>query len=175
MKRTLGLTAIALSVAVTAGCSTIARQNHPTDTAALDAKALAVQSRPVEMGLELVGDSEGAASATRVFGFLVDGDAVKTAIPLMGQISGDPLQELAAYRAARANKSDAVYILRTEEDKTGFGFFYNKRTVRVYGKTYKAKDLGLMSAERADKLSTAPAGSAASGSKKGGLFGFFGF
>lgn len=155
MKRIIAMSAIAASLAVATGCTTISKTNHPTDTAALEAKALSLQTRPVELGMELSGDSSGEATATRVLGFLVDGDAVKAALPLLGKLSGDPLQEMAAYRAARANGSDAFYILRTETDSKGFGFIYNKRTVKVSGKTYKLKDLGLMSAERADKLNTA--------------------
>lgn len=174
MKRTLGLSAIALAVAVTSGCTTIARNHHATDTAALNAKALTIQNRPVEMGMEQSGESNGEANLYTILGFKVSGDKVRVSLPVIGNMTGDPLKDVAAYKATRANNSDAFYIIRSEEDKFGLGFLFEKRSVKVWGKTYKVKDLGLMSADRADKLNTAPAGSAASGGKRGGIFGIFG-
>ncbi len=169
MKHSLTAFAVTAALLASTGCTTITRDQHATDTASLDAKAMTIAARPTEMGLELSGDATGASTTTRVLGWLVEGDATKASMPVFGQGSSDPLVRLAAYRAARANNADAFYVTRTETDKTGLGFIYGKRTVTVYGKAYKLKDLDMMTAERADKL-----GTAAAATSKAGIFGFFG-
>jgi hypothetical protein len=147
------LGAALVAAVISSGCTTMARTNHATDTAALSAQPLTVVTRPTEVAMELVGDASGTASTTHLLGFLIEGDRVAQSLPVFGLVQkDDTLSRLAAYRAARDKGADAFYVLRTEEDATGVGFLFKKRTVTVHGRSYRLRDLGTMSPERADKL-----------------------
>src|SRR5690606_39851574 len=81
----------------------------------------------------------------------IEGDKPDVSLPVLGSArGGDPLETLAAYRAAKAKGGDAFYQVTSEWDKFNVLFIYQRKSVEVTGKALKVKDLGTMSAERAD-------------------------
>ncbi|MCK5875259.1 MAG: hypothetical protein KAG82_11255 [Alcanivoracaceae bacterium] len=147
---------VAAAAAITmTGCASMMDVNHQTSTGALSAEALSVVSRPQEFGVDVLGDTKGAAKTTKLFGFTIEGDKPDVSLPILsmfGSTKGaDPLETLAAYRAAQAKGGDAFYRVTTEWDKFNVLFIYQRKSVEVTGKALKVKDLGTLSADRADK------------------------
>jgi hypothetical protein len=166
MKKILVPAAAAFAITLT-GCASMMDVNHQTTTGALNAQPMTVLARPQEFGVDVLGDAKGKAQTTKLFGFTIEGDKPDVSLPVFGMFTSskgaDPLETLAAYRAAQAKGGDAFYRVTTEWDKFNVLFIYQRKSVEVSGKALKVKDLGTMSADRADKR--ADGGSAAAGSK----------
>lgn len=151
MKKIL-LPAIAVAAITMTGCASKMDINHQTTKGSLAAQSLQVVTRPQEFGVDVLGDSKGSAKVVKLFGFTIEGDKPDVSLPIIGGGGGGaPLEVLAAYRAAQAKGGDAFYRITTNWDKFGFGFIYQRQTVEVTGKALKVKDLGTLSADRADK------------------------
>lgn len=165
----LGLAAV--SMMTLSGCAVMSKDAHVRDRGSMDAESMTIVDRPTEYTVDEIGDSSGTATTTRVFGFLVAGDSVDAGLPILGNPGENPLVKLASYRAATAKGGDAFYHLTTEKDSFGLGFIYKVETVKVSGRALKVKNLGTMSADRADKLSIAKAAGGSSGGGGGGKSG----
>ena len=146
------LTLAGVSMLTLSGCAAMTKDAHVRDRGSMDAESMSVAARPTEYTVDEIGDSSGTATTTHVLGFLVAGDSVSAGLPILGSPGEDPLVKLASYRAATAKGGDAFYHVTTEHDVFGFGFIYKIQTVKVTGRALKVKNLGTMSAERADKL-----------------------
>lgn len=155
---------------VLSGCSTIDHTLHARANTALNPKPLTIHTRPVEVGMEIVGDAQAQAYVTRLLGLRVSGDDVNASVQVSGANSNDPLVKLAAYRAARSQQGDAFYVVRVEEKVRGIPLLVRNRTVNVYGKTLRLRELGMMSAERADKLYGPPEAAGSASSRSGSSF-----
>lgn len=134
--------------------STKARANA-TDRAALSGEAHSILTRPLEYGIEQVGDAQGEASSTTILGFFQTGDESGGAsglLSIFGAGSGDPLENTAAFRAATSVGGDAFYLLTSVETESGVPGIYSTRTIRVTGKALKILHLGPMDQQRTDRL-----------------------
>lgn len=142
---------IAISFLGLAGCSSFDKNLHASTAAAsINAQTAQIVTRPTEYAYETVGEAIGHAYTKTMFGFHVDGDSVST-MSVAGMAGAGPLESLAAFRAVESLDGDAFFQIATEEERTGiWGFGTTK--VKVTGKVLKIKDLGTMSAVRADDL-----------------------
>jgi hypothetical protein len=174
MKKIFLPIAVAATMSMT-GCASMMDTNHQTTKGALSADALSVISRPQEFGVDVLGDTKGAAKTVKVLGFTIEGDKPDVSLPILSMFGSskgaDPLETLASFRAAKAKGGDAFYRVTTEWDKFSVGFIYQRKSVEVTGKALKVKDMGTLSADRAD--SRTKAGIEVKGSKGllGSLFG----
>lgn len=110
-----------------------------------------VVARPIEFGMETLGDAKGTASVEKFLFFTISGDRPDVSLPIVGKQSRDSLETLACYRAAQSKGGDAFYAISSEWEKMNLLGIYRKRSVTVTGKSMKIKDLGELSPERADK------------------------
>lgn len=147
--------AIALTVAAaaaTTGCQNMAGMNHQITTGSLDAEPLRVMSREQEFGVEVVGNASGTAENRKFLFFTIGGDRIDASLPMYGSRGGSQLERLASLRAARSQNGDAFYLVTTETEKANILWIYRREKVSVSGKALRTKDLGTISAERADDL-----------------------
>lgn len=178
MRMKIAMLALAgASMLTLSGCAVMSKDAHVRDKGGMYAESMEIMARPTEYTVDEIGDSSGTATQTRVLGFLVAGDSVDAGLPILGNPGENPLVKLASYRAATAKGGDAFYHVTTEKDAFGFGFIYKIETVKVTGRALKVKNLGTMSADRADKLSISKSVGSSGGSPLsklpfvGGLFG----
>ena len=169
MKKLLIAGALAGAAMSMSGCQSMMDVNHQTTTGSLAAESLTVVTRPQEFGVDVLGDTSGEASYEKVFFFTISGDKAKTSLPIIGG-SDSPLEALAAYRAAKAKGGDAFYKVTTHEDSFNVLGIYSRKKVTVTGKALKVKDMGTLSADRADSREAA----AAVGGGKGFFSSLFG-
>jgi hypothetical protein len=167
MKNVFLPVAFAAAAMTTTGCASMMDTNYQTTKGALAAQPMTVLARPQEFGVDVLGDAKGEAKTTKLFGFTIEGDKPDVSLPILGLFSSskgaDPLETLASYRAAQTKGGDAFYHVTSEWDKFNVLFIYQRKSVQVTGKALKVKDLGTMSADRADER--AQAGAAGSASK----------
>jgi hypothetical protein len=151
MKKISTLIVLAGAVTLT-GCHNLGGVNHAQSRSALSAEPLQVYSRAQEFGFSVVGDATGTAE-TRKFLFLtIGGDRTDASLPLYGATEGTQLESLAALRAARSLNADGFYQVSTEREKANLLWIYRREKVTVTGKALRTRDLGTVSAERADKI-----------------------
>lgn len=183
MKKLILLAVLVGGVAGTTGCTTFTKTPHINNAGGLADDAMQVVARPIEYGVEEVGDAEGTAAYQKILGFTV-GDTVGSGgilKGLFGSPDSGPLAELASHRAAKSKGGDGFYRVTTETEHFGIGFIYERVNIKVTGKALKLKNLGMMSQDRSDALSKAKASGGSlsisgGGSKggSGGLLGIFG-
>lgn len=156
------------------GCSSLMDENYLTRNGGLASQPMMVITRPHEFGLEVVGDSTGTATTKKVLFFTISGDRPNVTLPIVGTQSRSPLETLACYRAAQSKGGDAFFAVSSQWEKKNIMYVYQQQTVTVTGKSMKIKDLGELSAERADKpinREKDPSGSTKSTGFFGALFG----
>ncbi|MBM4148016.1 MAG: hypothetical protein FJ224_03110 [Lentisphaerae bacterium] len=142
-----------LAVMFASGCATGLKNAHINSTGGLRDESMTVLSRPLEYGLETLGDASGEAYTKQFLWFVLDGDKVSVDVLLPGILVSDPLERIACYRAAKSLNGDGFYKVTSEWDRISvLGCLYREKRVRVTGKALKIKDLGLMDAKRADEI-----------------------
>jgi hypothetical protein len=177
MNRNIGLALLASSLLFTAGCST--NQVSPTviDTSSARFESLNSWSRPVELAVDVLQETEGEAYTEKIFWWTIEGDSPRVSF-LSWVFAGDgqeitSLGRVAAARAIdRTPEADGLYITRIENDSKNY-FIYRKERVKVTGRALKINDLGTVSQDRADKVRESRAAVGAGGvtsSGGGGLF-----
>lgn len=183
MKKLILLAALAAGVSGTTGCTTFTKTPHINNAGGLADEGMQVVARPIEYGVDEVGDAEGSAAYQKILGFTV-GDTVGSGgifKSLFGSPDSGPLAELASYRAAKSKGGDGFYRVTTETEEFGIGFIYQRVSIKVTGKALKLKNLGMMSQDRSDALAKAKASGGSlsisgggGGKSSGGLMGLFG-
>lgn len=136
-------------------CGSTKARAHATDSARLSGEPHNILTRPLEYGIEQVGDAKGEASSTKILGLFSSGDQAGGAsglLSIFGAGSGDPLENTAAYRAATSVGGDAFYLLTSVETTSGVPGIYSTRTIKVTGKALKILHLGPMDQQRSDRL-----------------------
>ncbi len=117
-------------------------------------------ARPTEVSFEMRSRIESEASVTKVLFFTVAGEKPTDVsfLSVIGDVlkgdtdgMSDPLVRHAATKAIDDSKADGLYVLRTEVKETGIWPLFEQRTAWVKGISLVVKDLGPVSAERADK------------------------
>jgi hypothetical protein len=112
-----------------------------------------VIARPVEYGVETVGDATGEAYYKKFLWFTLEGDGGGAEIFTLGMSIHDPLEKLACFRAAKSKNGDAFYKITSEEEKKNIlWFIYRERHISVSGKVLKLKDLGPVDEKRSDEI-----------------------
>lgn len=140
------------ALTLVSGCSSLMGKSHLTTDGALVAQPAVISVRPHEMGLEPVGDAKGSASTEKFLGFTIGGDKPSDlSMPVLGNGAKGALETLACFRAVQPTDGDAFYSVTTTWDKKNILGIYRKYSVTVTGKSLKIKDMGHVSAERADK------------------------
>lgn len=183
MKKLILIGALAAMAAGTTGCASFSKTPHVNNTGGLSDEAMQVVARPIEYGVEEVGDAEGRASYQRILGIFTTGDTVGSGGLLQnifGRPDSGPLAELASYRAAKSKGGDGFYRVTTETEEFSVPLLFERREIKVTGKALKLKNLGMMSQDRSDALAKAKASgsnlsiTAAAGKGGGGFLGLFG-
>lgn len=137
------------------GCSFVNMNPYLQNGASLNPESMKIWARPMEYGLEDLGDVDARAYCVYLFGFwAIAGDTVSIKIPFLGKDKADvgKLGMVAAARAIdRKPGANGIYVLRTEESGLNF-FLFKKKNIVVRGKALKIKDLGIVTEERADRI-----------------------
>lgn len=144
-----------LSLSLATACSSVKQRVSANESAALAGEPISILTRPIEYGIEQVGDAQGSASSTTILGIFKMGDQSGGAsglLSIFGAGSGDPLENTAAYRAATSIGGDAFYLLTSQEEESGVPGIFSKRTIRVTGKALKVQHLGPVDQQRTDRL-----------------------
>jgi hypothetical protein len=153
MSRSALLLAPALAVlALGSGCATSLKDAHVAAQGSLRDEPMTVLARPLEYGVETLGDATGEAYTKQFLWFTLDGDKVAVDLLLPGLLVADPIERIACYRAAKSLNGDGFYKVSSEWDKINVLGLYREKRVKVVGKALKLKDLGLMDAKRADDI-----------------------
>lgn len=143
--------------AMSAGCSTSMKEAHLSKTGSLGAESMAVLCRPLEFGVETIGDATGEAYYKKFLWFTLEGDRPDISIPTPGLTINDSLEKLACYRAAKSKNGDAFYKITSEKDGISILWcIYRERHITVTGKALKLKDLGPLDEKRSDELRKHP-------------------
>jgi len=147
---------VLVSAAVLSGCASIDKTSHMVRTGGLAAEPMSVVERPLEYGVETLGDATGDASYKKFLWFTIEGDAAEMSLPIAGLIVTDPLEKIACYRAVQSLKGDGFYKILSETDSFNFLYIFRQKSVKVTGKVLKIKDLGMVDQKRADAFRSPP-------------------
>ena len=151
MKKIIVLLLVAATAIVMMSCSTTYDKNVAMrEEAAFSAETHGMWSRPTEVGYEIIGDVEGTAEYSLLFGFIPLGDSPAVDFTIfLGGSANNPGAKFAAYDACKTVGADGIYITSVyTESKTNP--FLSTETVTVKGKALKLVDLGTVDQERAD-------------------------
>lgn len=171
---------VAIAFAVTSCTTTYDKNMYMDDPAAFTSEEHGMWTRPLEMGYEIIGDVEGTAEYSMLFGVIPMGDAPAIGFNVFGffgnQNASNPGVKFASYDACQTVGADGIYItsVYTESKK---GLFVNSELVTVKGKALKLVDLGTVDQERVDTVRYLNAaggldkGNIAPNVSEGGIFG----
>ncbi len=148
----IATSAAVLAVMLGSGCTSMNKKNFLTTKGSLASAPMTIVSRPTEFGMEVIGEGTGEASNERVLCFNTGPDKVSAKIPLLGNVTGDPLEAIACYRAVEALNGDAFYIVKAERSTENF-IVVKRDKIKVKGKVLKIKDLGMISPDRLNNTS----------------------
>ena len=153
MKKIVVLLLLVMVVFSTTSCiTTYDKKMLMSGDAKLSAETLTTWARPTELAYEIIGDIEGTAEYSLLFGVIPLGDAPKIDFNIFGnQASNSPGVKLAAYDACKTVGADGIYVtaIYTESKQ---GLFVNSELVTINGKALKLVDLGTVDQERADTV-----------------------
>ena len=141
------------TIFVLASCTTTYDKDMMmSDAASFSASPHYMWTRPTEIAYEIIGDVEGTAEYSLLFGFIPLGDAPKLEFNLFGnQATNNPGVKLAAYDACKTVGADGIYIISVYTESKQ-GFFVDSELVTVTGKALKLVDLGTVDQKRADTI-----------------------
>ena len=156
MKKIIILTLLLALALIVTSCSTTYDKNlYMSDAAALSTEGHSMWTRPIEVGYDIMGDVEGTAEYSMLFGFIPLGDAPAVDFNLFGffgnQAAINPGVKFASYDACKTIGADGIYItsVYTESSKNPFT---TTEKVTVKGKALKLVDLGTVDQERIDTV-----------------------
>lgn len=155
MKKAIVFLLIAVTAFATMSCSTTYDKNvSMRGEASFSAEEQALWSRPSEVGYEIMGDVEGTAEYSLLFGAIPLGDAPAVDFSISGLLGGNtnnPGVKFAAYDACKTIGADGIYITSVYTESKN-GLFVDTESVTVKGKALKLVDLGTVDQERADTV-----------------------
>lgn len=146
---------IVVAFAVTSCSTTYDKNLYMSEAASLTTEDHSMWTRPIEVGYEIIGDVEGTAEYSMLFGFIPMGDAPAVDFNLFGffgnQAAINPGVKFASYDACKTIGADGIYItsVYTESSKNPFT---TTEKVTVKGKALKLVDLGTVDQERVDTV-----------------------
>ncbi|HAK44500.1 MAG TPA: hypothetical protein DCO79_01075 [Spirochaeta sp.] len=153
MKKIVILMLLAMIVfSITSCTTTYDKKILISDEGKMTAESVGMWTRPTEIAYEIMGDVEGTAEYSMLFGFFPLGDAPKLEFSIFGnRASSSPGVKLASYDACKTIGADGIYItsIYTESKQ---GFLVNSELVTVTGKALKLVDLGTVDQERIDTV-----------------------
>ena len=107
------------------------------------------------MGYEIIGDVEGTAEYSMLFGIIPMGDAPKVDFNLMGffgnQTASNPGVKFASYDACKTVGADGIYITSVYTESS-VNPFVTTELVTVKGKALKLVDMGTVDQDRVDTV-----------------------
>lgn len=153
MKKLIILTLlVVVALSVTSCATTYDKKAFMKGEAAFSAEPNSMWARPTEIGYEIVGDVEGTAEFSKLFGYIPLGDSPAAAglTGIFGTGADNVGARCAAYDALKTIGADGIYI--TSIYTTTTSGIVTKETVTVKGKALKLVDLGTVDQERADAV-----------------------
>lgn len=152
MKKPIILMLLVIVAFAVTSCSTTYDKNiSMKGDASLKTESNVMWARPTEMGYEIMGDVEGTAEFSKLFGFIPLGDSPATGLTgIFGTGSDNVGVRYAAYDALKTIGADGIYITATYTAVTQGIVTTEKVTIK--GKALKLVDLGVVDEKRADTV-----------------------
>ncbi len=152
MRKLLILIILSAGLFLIISCSTTYDKNiSMRGDATLVTEANVMWSRPTEVGYEIIGDVEGTAEFSKLFGIIPLGDSPAADLTgIFGTGSDNAGVRYAAYDAIKSIGADGIYITSTYYAITQGIVTTEKVTIK--GKALKLIDLGAVDKQRADTV-----------------------
>lgn len=155
MKKMVLVLLVAAAAVAMMSCSTTYDKNvSMRGEASFAAESHGMWSRPTEVGYEIMGDVEGTAEYSLLFGFIPLGDSPAVDFSISGLLGGstnNPGVKFAAYDACKTIGADGIYITSVYTESKVNPFISTDK-VTVKGKAIKLVDLGTVDQQRADTV-----------------------
>ena len=143
---------VVVVLGVTSCATTYDKKPFMKGEAGFRAEPNSMWARPTEIGYEIIGDVEGTAEYSTLFGYIPLGDSPVSAglTGIFGTGADNVGARCAAYDALKTIGADGIYI--TSIYTTTKSGLVTKETVTVKGKALKLVDLGTVDQKRADTV-----------------------